>query len=107
MKPIILLSTPRTTRSGMKTSPNQRCERSCRIVSQARQTSLLKTYCTPSAVTGTQELTRGWISRDGQEVLMTVYIGIDWSEQKHDICYVKENGEVLRNLQVKHTMDGF
>jgi transposase len=38
---------------------------------------------------------------------MTVYIGIDWSEQKHDICYVRENGEVLRNLQVKHTMDGF
>lgn len=38
---------------------------------------------------------------------MKVYIGIDWSEKKHDICYVHENGEVLRNLQVPHSMNGF
>ena len=38
---------------------------------------------------------------------MTVYIGIDWSEQKHDICYVKEDGQVLRTLQIKHSMEGF
>lgn len=38
---------------------------------------------------------------------MTVYIGIDWSEQKHDICYLKETGEVLRTLEIKHTVQGF
>jgi transposase len=38
---------------------------------------------------------------------MTVYIGIDWSEQKHDICYVKQNGEVLQNLQIPHNTHGF
>jgi transposase len=38
---------------------------------------------------------------------MKVYIGIDWSEKKHDICFMHENGEVLRNLQILHTMDGF
>jgi transposase len=38
---------------------------------------------------------------------MQVYIGIDWSEKKHDICYLHENGEVLRELQILHTMEGF
>jgi transposase len=38
---------------------------------------------------------------------MKVYIGIDWSEQKHDICYMHENGEVLRSLQISHNMEGF
>lgn len=38
---------------------------------------------------------------------MKVYIGIDWSEQKHDICYLKENGEVLRLLQIQHSIKGF
>ena len=38
---------------------------------------------------------------------MTVYIGIDWSEKKHDICYMHANGEVLRYLQILHSMDGF
>jgi transposase len=38
---------------------------------------------------------------------MTVYIGIDWSEKKHDVCFMHENGEVLRNQQILHTMDGF
>jgi transposase len=46
-------------------------------------------------------------SMDEQEVIMKVYIGIDWSEQKHDICFLKDNGEVLRNLQIPHTMNGF
>jgi transposase len=38
---------------------------------------------------------------------MTVYIGIDWSENKHDICFMHESGEVLRVLQIKHTIAGF
>jgi hypothetical protein len=38
---------------------------------------------------------------------MLVYIGIDWSEKKHNICFLHENGVVLRNLQVAHSMSGF
>ncbi len=38
---------------------------------------------------------------------MKVYIGIDWSEQKHDVCWMHESGEVLRTLQISHNMAGF
>lgn len=38
---------------------------------------------------------------------MKLYMGIDWSEKKHDICYLHENGEVLRRIEVKHSMPGF
>lgn len=38
---------------------------------------------------------------------MRVYIGIDWSESKHDLCYLHENGEVLRRLEIAHTLAGF
>lgn len=37
---------------------------------------------------------------------MTVYIGIDWSEKKHDLCFLNEVGEVLQTLQIRHTPDG-
>ena len=38
---------------------------------------------------------------------MNVYIGIDWSKNKHDICLMQESGEVLRILQIPHTIAGF
>ena len=38
---------------------------------------------------------------------MNVYIGIDWSENKHDICLMQESGEVIRTLQIPHTLVGF
>jgi transposase len=38
---------------------------------------------------------------------MTVYIGIDWSENKHDVCFINELGEVLQQLQIAHTPAGF
>ncbi len=38
---------------------------------------------------------------------MKVYIGIDWSEKKHDLCFMQEAGEVLRVLQIEHSMEGF
>jgi transposase len=38
---------------------------------------------------------------------MTVYIGIDWSENKHDICFMNSAGEVLITLKVKHDVEGF
>ena len=33
---------------------------------------------------------------------MTVYIGIDWSQSKHDVCCVDETGKALA-----HSADGF
>lgn len=38
---------------------------------------------------------------------MTVYIGIDWSEQKHDLCFQNEVGEVLTRLVIEHSPPGF
>jgi hypothetical protein len=47
------------------------------------------------------------ISREGEEITMKVYIGIDWSENKHDICFLDERGEVLRVQEIPHTIAGF
>lgn len=38
---------------------------------------------------------------------MKVYIGIDWSENKHDVCFMHESGEVLLILEIQHTVAGF
>lgn len=38
---------------------------------------------------------------------MQVYIGIDWSENKHDVCFMDARGDVLLMLQIPHTMTGF
>src|SRR5512143_1604164 len=37
---------------------------------------------------------------------MRVYIGIDWSEQSHAICYMDEAGAVLQERVIGHTVDG-
>ena len=38
---------------------------------------------------------------------MKLYIGIDWSEKKHDIVYMNENGATLLVQQIEHTQEGF
>ena len=38
---------------------------------------------------------------------MKVYIGIDWSENKHDLCFMHASGGVLLTLQIQHTITGF
>jgi transposase len=38
---------------------------------------------------------------------MTVYIGIDWSEQKHDVVMVNEAGAQLAYLCIPHALEGF
>jgi len=38
---------------------------------------------------------------------MKVYLGIDWSERKHDVCMINECGEVLQQLVIAHTPEGF
>ncbi len=38
---------------------------------------------------------------------MKVYIGIDWSENKHDVCFLDEMGEVQLVQEIAHTIAGF
>jgi transposase len=47
------------------------------------------------------------ISREEKEIIMKVYIGIDWSENKHDVCFLDKMGEVLLVQEIAHTIAGF
>lgn len=38
---------------------------------------------------------------------MTVYLGIDWSERKHDVCFMNEAGAVIQQLTIAHSAEGF
>lgn len=38
---------------------------------------------------------------------MTLYIGIDWSENKHDIVMMNESGRVVVRLTIAHRLSGF
>jgi transposase len=38
---------------------------------------------------------------------MKLYIGIDWSQQKHDICILNEAGAILKSWQIAHSQSGF
>ena len=38
---------------------------------------------------------------------MKVYIGIDWSEQKHAVCFMNAAGSVIQELEIAHTPEGF
>lgn len=37
---------------------------------------------------------------------MTIYVGIDWSEQKHDVTFLNEAGVIISQLTMPHTPDG-
>ena len=39
--------------------------------------------------------------------MSTVYIGIDWSEKKHDLCFLNEVGEVIQIVQILQTPEGY
>ncbi len=38
---------------------------------------------------------------------MSVYLGIDWSEHQHDVCFMNSAGAVVQFLTVAHSVDGF
>jgi transposase len=38
---------------------------------------------------------------------MSVYIGIDWSEQKHDVVFLNEAGAQILYVCIPHTLEGF
>src|SRR5512133_598083 len=38
---------------------------------------------------------------------MTVYIGIDWSEEKHDVVFLNEAGAQIAVMCIAHTLEGF
>jgi transposase len=37
---------------------------------------------------------------------MIVYLGIDWSQAKHDACFVNEKGVVITSLTIPHSVEG-
>lgn len=37
---------------------------------------------------------------------MKLYIGIDWSAKKHDLCFMNEQGGVLEQLEIEHNQAG-
>ena len=38
---------------------------------------------------------------------MQVYIGIDWSEQKHDVVFMNKAGATLAQFEIPHSAEGF
>jgi transposase len=36
-----------------------------------------------------------------------IFLGIDWSEQKHDLCFLNDAGAAIARLTIPHTPDGF
>jgi hypothetical protein len=39
--------------------------------------------------------------------MSSLLIGIDWSQAKHDICFLNEAGAALARLTIAHSADGF
>lgn len=37
---------------------------------------------------------------------MAVYVGIDWSEEKHDVVFLNEQGAILGQLTMSHSVEG-
>jgi transposase len=37
---------------------------------------------------------------------MSIYIGIDWSEEKHDVVFLNEAGAVIGQLTITHSLQG-
>jgi len=57
-------------------------------------------------LTGARPTPRGlqsWLS----EVHMGVYLGIDWSQSKHDVAFLNEAGACLARFTIPHKPDGF
>ena len=38
---------------------------------------------------------------------MPVYIGIDWSEDKHDVVFMNQAGVDVARLTIPHSLEGF
>ena len=38
---------------------------------------------------------------------MSLLIGMDWSQAKHDICFLNEAGAALARLTIAHSAEGF
>ena len=36
-----------------------------------------------------------------------VYVGIDWADQKHDVCLMAQDGQVLSEFEIDHSLEGF
>jgi transposase len=39
--------------------------------------------------------------------VMMIFLGIDWSEQKHDLCFLNDAGAAIARQTISHTPEGF
>lgn len=71
-------------------------------------TVLSKAVCASSAITGRQPPASGRTPpANAREVMMQVYIGIDWGEEQHAVIFMNEAGSDLAKMMIPHTLDGF
>ena len=38
---------------------------------------------------------------------MRLYIGIDWSQSKHDLCFLNQAGSSIAQITIPHSQEGF
>jgi hypothetical protein len=77
--------------------------------SPGRPVELSKTCCTVSALTGEQVTgvpLIGLQKRQGGSN-ENIYIGIDWSQNKHNLCFLNQAGSTLDKLLIPHSQKGF
>src|SRR5205814_7552208 len=50
---------------------------------------------------------RRWALLQAQGGPMPVYLGIDWSQNKHDLCFVNAAGAAIARATIPHSAEGF
>jgi transposase len=99
---------PIGTGLGLRTRGILRYERHMGTVPQACQVAPSKACRAQSAITGTRQPGPSMgLQSLRKEVNMKVYIGIDWSENKHDIVFMNQAGVAIAQLTIAHGPEGF
>lgn len=44
---------------------------------------------------------------EGDDLMATTFVGIDWADQKHDVCALSARGRILSEFIIPDTVDGF
>ena len=92
-----------------RTRRQQRCDRLTRTVPQTRPSSPVESV---SRYERSNRHTVARVHRRGsrqpsQERALVTYVGIDWSTQKHDLCFMNEAGAAVARQVSAHRPAGF
>jgi len=101
----ITSSTPPGPDLGKRTKHHQRCERlfwtGPQVLFQTVENVL---RCErPNWRTAKDNPESQWSLK---EIQMIIYIGIDWSAQKHDLVFMNEKGGIIERSTIAHTWEG-